>query len=122
MIEEGFINLDISKKIIENYLNNPILKNIKSLILACTHYPLIKYEIKQFYKNKINIINSVNIVTQHISDELTRFNLLNNKTDPEYMFYVSNYTSSFEKSARFFFREKIKLEEINLHLYTKKNT
>ena len=28
MIEEGFINEEISKKIIQNYLNNPILKNI----------------------------------------------------------------------------------------------
>jgi len=41
MIEEGFINEDMSQKIIANYLSNKLLANIDSIILACTHYPLI---------------------------------------------------------------------------------
>ena len=56
MIEEGFINDEISKKVIQNYLSDPILKNIDMLILACTHYPLIYNkinEVKQSSKLKI---------------------------------------------------------------------
>ena len=66
MIEEGFINQEISKKIIENYLKNHNLKNINSLILACTHYPLIQEEINDFYQNKVNVIDSANIVAKDI--------------------------------------------------------
>jgi len=115
MIEEGFINEEISKTVIHNYLNNPTLKNIECLILACTHYPLIQNEIKQFYNNKINVIDSAKIVAESIFNQLKKMDLLNNSNRTEYHFYVSNYTSSFEQSARFFFQEEIKLEEINLH-------
>ena len=115
MIEEGFINEEISKKIIQNYLNNPILKNINILILACTHYPLIQNEINHFYKDKVNVIDSANIVAKDISEDLKKMNLLSDTEKSEYHFYVSNFTSSFEKSARFFFQEEIQLKEINPH-------
>jgi len=39
MIEEGFINEDISHTVIANYLSNKKLANIDHLILDCTHYP-----------------------------------------------------------------------------------
>ena len=115
MIEEGFINQEISKKIIENYLKNHNLKNINSLILACTHYPLIQEEINDFYQNKVNVIDSANIVAKDISKNLKEMNLLSKNKKKEYIFYVSNFTSSFEKSARFFFQEEIQLKEINPH-------
>ena len=41
-------------------------------------------------------------------------NLLNDNAKTKHHFYVSNYTKSFEKSAKFFFREDLKLEEVNL--------
>jgi len=114
MIEEGFINEDISHTIIANYLSNPKLAEIDHLILACTHYPLIHQEIKNYYKGKVNVIDSANIVAEHIAKQLKKDNLLNNSKATEHHFYVSNYTESFEKSAKFFFQEDLKLEEINL--------
>ena len=114
MIEEGFINEEISRTIIQNYLKNPILENIDSLILACTHYPLIQEEIQQYYNNNINVIDSANIVANYINEKLVSLNLHSETKHADYHFYVSNYTSSFEKSAQFFFRENIKLEEITL--------
>ena len=115
MIEEGFINEEISKTIIQNYLNNPTLKDINSLILACTHYPLIQKEIEEFYNNEINVIDSANIVAKHIKTKLNNLNLLSDTDNSENQFFVSNYTKSFEKSAKFFSQEEIKLTEINLH-------
>ena len=41
--------------------------------------------------------------------------LLNNKVETNHQFYVSNYTKSFEQSTRFFFKEGVKLEEVNIH-------
>ena len=114
MIEEGFINEEISKTIIHNYLSSSKLKGIEKLILACTHYPLIQNEIKFFYNNNIDVIDSVNIVSQSIYDELKNSKLLNNISNPKYRFYVSNFTKSFENSARFFFQENLKLEEVNI--------
>ena len=114
MIEEGFINETISNTIITNYLSNKKLKNIDHLILACTHYPLIQQEIKDYYMGSVNVIDSANIVAKYIAKKLNKENLLNNNKSNKHHFYVSNYTESFEKSAKFFFKEAIKLEEVNL--------
>ena len=114
MIEEGFINEEISHTVITNYLSNKKLANIDHLILACTHYPLIHQEINNYYKGKVAVIDSANIVVEYISKQLEKDNLLNNRGNPKHHFYVSNYTKSFEKSAKFFFQGYLKLEEINL--------
>jgi len=114
MIEEGFINEKISHTVIANYLSHSKLKNIDHLILACTHYPLIQSEINEYYNKSVNVIDSAQIVAKHIAQALKKRNLLSNSTEKEHHFYVSNYTESFEKSAQFFFKENIKLEEVNL--------
>ena len=114
MIEEGFINEDISHTIIANYLSNKQLADIDHLILACTHYPLIHQEIKDYYKGTVNVIDSANIVVEHIAQQLKKDNLLNDINQTEHHFYVSNYTESFEKSAKFFFKEDLKLKEVQL--------
>jgi len=114
MIEEGFINETISNTIITNYLSNDQLANIDHLILACTHYPLIQQEIKDYYNGSVNVIDSANIVAKYIAKKLKADDLLNNSKSTEHHFYVSNYTKSFERSAKFFFKEAVELEEINL--------
>lgn len=114
MIEEGFINEDISNALISSYLSNKRLENINHLILACTHYPLIQEKINNYYQGQVNVIDSSNIVARHIAKHLKNANLLNNNISNEHLFYVSNYTKSFEKSAKFFFKETIKLKEISL--------
>ena len=62
MIEEGYANDNISHTLIANYLNNPTLKNIDALILGCTHYPIIKSEIDEFYNGTVDLVDSTDIV------------------------------------------------------------
>ena len=114
MIEEGFFNNKISKTIIHSYLSNIKLKNIKALILACTHYPLIKTEIEEFYKKKISIIDSAQIVAEHIGKELKRQHLLTSKKTIQHQFFLSDLTESFVKSTRYFFKKKISFNRNNL--------
>ena len=109
MIEEGFFNNNISKTVINSYLSSSKLKKINSLILACTHYPLIKEEISAFYQGSVNIINTAEIVAQHVQHRLRELKLLNEGPAKKHQFFVSDYTSSFEKSTRLFFGEKINL-------------
>jgi len=114
MIEEGFFSNNISRTIIYDYLSRPGLKGIDTLILACTHYPLIKKEITDYYNGHINIIDSAEMVAKHVKSLLTKSKLLNHSSKPQHHFYVSDYTRSFEQSTRIFFDGKVKLEHINL--------
>jgi glutamate racemase len=111
MIEEGFFNNKISRTIINSYLSNVKLKNIKALILACTHYPLIKPEIEEFYKKKVQIIDSAQIVANYIESKLREKHLITNKKTVRHFFYLSDLTESFIKSTRYFFKKKIKFEK-----------
>jgi glutamate racemase len=114
MIEEGFFSNTISKTVINSYLSSPKLKNIDSLILACTHYPLIQAEIEEFYHEKVTIINSAAIVAQSVQKKLAELHLLNKLGAKKLQFFVSDYTSSFEKSTKLFFGEKIHLKLKNI--------
>ena len=114
MIEEGFFNNKISHEIIARYLSDETLQGIEGLILACTHYPLIKKEISHFYKNPPAILDSSQVVAQALKDYLDRENLLNDQALPSYHFLVSDYTESFEASARMFFHETVHLEKHTL--------
>jgi glutamate racemase len=113
MIEEGFFDNRISHDIIAQYLNDPVLEGIDSLILACTHYPLIKKEIGDFYKQQINVLDSSEEVAESLRKYLVENDLLN-KTKPQHKFLVSDYTDSFEASTRLFFGEVVHLEKHRL--------
>lgn len=114
MIEEGFFSNTISQTIIASYLSKPALKDISALILGCTHYPLIKKQVKEFYGSKIPIFDSTTAVAMELKRVLEEKNLLAEGSNPEYHFMVSDKTPAFEKSTRYFFKEKITLEEQNI--------
>ncbi len=114
MIEEGFFNNQISHEIIAQYLSDPVLQNIEALILACTHYPLIKKEINEFYGGKMTILDSSEVVARALKKYLLEQGLLNASNHPEHHFLVSDFTESFESSARMFFHESVKLEKHSL--------
>lgn len=111
MIEEGFFNNQISHEIIRQYLEDETLKDIEALVLACTHYPLIKKEINEFYQNKVAILDSAQVVAQALQRYLAYNRILNNSPDHANHFYVSDYTESFEASTRLFFGEQVTLEK-----------
>ena len=104
MIEEGFFNQEISQAIIKNYLSNENLKEIDSLILACTHYPLIKKQITEYYNNNIDVIDSSAITANYIKNKIEELKLLNTTKTSNYTFIVSDLTESFAKFANLFFR------------------
>lgn len=112
MIEEGFFNNNISQTIINSYLSTKQFKPIEALILACTHYPLIKPEVEKFFKNKVEVIDSASVVAKFTRKVLEKNQLLtSNKEKGTKTFYVSDYTKSFEATSRLFFGEKIHLLE-----------
>lgn len=111
MIEEGFFNNKISFEIIEKYLENSEFKDISALVLGCTHYPLIKKQINVFFKNEVDILDSSEVTATYLKQYLTESNLLNDHSDHDHHFLVSDYTESFEASTKIFFQERVKLEK-----------
>lgn len=110
-IEEGFINHPITHSIIYNYLSDKKLKDIETLLLGCTHYPLVLDEIKKFYGSRVRVIDSPKIVASYIRDILMKNNLLNDQpSEGKAQFYLSDLTKNFEKTSKKFFGNKITLQ------------
>lgn len=110
MIEEGFVYDDISNAIIRAYLSSEKLKDIRTLILGCTHYPIIKNQIRKYYDFRVDIIDSAKIVAEELKEVLSREGLLASDKIGEHQFFVSDHTDYFGKVARMFFDEDILLE------------
>lgn len=115
VIEEGLTNSEISRATIEHYLSYKKFQDIDSIILGCTHYPLIEPEVKNYFQGKVKVINSPFIVGHALKRALEKENLLAPEQTPEYHFYVSDITPNFEKLAKRFFGRGIKLELKMLH-------
>lgn len=114
MIEEGFFNNNISENIIQEYLRHAELNNIEALILGCTHYPLIKKQIENYYQGKVNVLDTSVIVAKALEKYLVENKILNAMNSHIKHFYVSDYTHSFETSTKIFFGEQIHLEHYPL--------
>lgn len=111
MIEEGFFNNEISNVVLHKYLTYPDFEDIDALLLACTHYPLIKNEIEQFYDRKVKVFDSVDEVAKKVQLELNRYGLLNvSSIQPKDLFFVSDYTLSFEQTTKIFYKQQVQLE------------
>lgn len=114
MIEEGFIFDDISNAIIRSYLSNESLAGIEALILGCTHYPIIKNQISKIFNFNVEVIDSARIVAMILRDSLEKNNLKNDSGIVNDQFFVSDYTSYFEKIARMFFEGEINLKRVDI--------
>ena len=114
MIEEGFIYDDVSNAIIRTYLSDKTLAGIEALILGCTHYPIIKNQISKFFNFNIEVIDSARIVSVLLRDTLDKNDLLNDSSKVKDQFFVSDYTTYFEKIARMFFEGEINLRKADI--------
>jgi glutamate racemase len=111
MIEEGFVNNEISQVVLHQYLTYPDFEDIDALLLACTHYPLIRPEIEAFYQGRVAVYDSVDAVLKKVVQILDTFELRNlSSTRGVHHFYVSEYTHSFEKATAIFYQQELRLE------------
>jgi glutamate racemase len=114
MIEEGFVHNLASKAILDTYLAHPGFADIEALLLACTHYPLIRPEIEDYFQHRIEVIDSTKVVADEVASKLAQNDLLNLEKRRPHRFFVSDYTQSFEETTRLFYGEAIQLEQYQI--------
>lgn len=108
---EEFGNSRAIDSLLEEYLSHPTLKKLDALILACTHYPIVKHKIAKYFNDSIEIIDPSDTVASAVKKQLHQANLLNEHDSLGIKrFYVSDYTESFAAGTKIFFDESITLE------------
>lgn len=110
MIEEGLYQSKIAEEMVNYYLSQKALTGIDALILGCTHYPLVRSYIDQFYQGRVEVIDSPQIVALAVQDFLQKQQLMHQGERSQMRFYLSDYTDAFQKAAKLFFGEDIVFE------------
>lgn len=108
IIEEGEIDDNLIKLAAKKYLKYFKDKNIDSLIMGCTHYPIINEVIQKEIGNKIKLINPAVAVTLELREYLTKNNLLNNKQKTIQKYFVTDLNDRFLTIAEMFLGYNIK--------------
>lgn len=115
-IEEGEVDSPALKLIVKEYLT-PIKGKIDTLILGCTHYPIIEKIIAKEIGSKVFLINPGKSVAKKMKEYFSKNNLINGQNNNgKINYYVTDMTERFTKVAETFLGSKIgsKLKEIDL--------
>ena len=114
LVEEGWTTKPETASIVKKYILPLKAKKIDTLILGCTHYPVLKGLISQKMGKQVYIVDSSQAVAASVKEYL--------KTHPEtdallgktgqYRFYVSDLTSQFEKVAKKILKIPLRLEQV----------
>lgn len=117
LIEEGIIENDIMDLTIRHYMDDFILENrINTIVLGCTHYPLIRTNIERIYPD-LRVINPSEEIVHSIEDILRENNLLADAPDTENIFYASDLSENFVRMIdRIFKNTDVKVEFKNFDL------
>ena len=96
LIEEGIIENEIMDLTIHYYMDDFIKQNqIDTLVLGCTHYPIIRKNIERIYPN-LKIINPSYEIISHIKDLLTENDMLADSSQTiDNIYYASDLSENF---------------------------
>ncbi|MDR0956648.1 MAG: glutamate racemase [Endomicrobium sp.] len=108
LVEEGWISGKIADAVVKKYMAPLLKKHIDTLVLGCTHYPLLKGILRKNVDKKIVFIDSAKTVAREVVKVLRQKSLLANKNGNKFLkFYVSDNPEKFQKIGNNFFWRKI---------------
>ena len=116
LVEEGWLTKPETRMIVKKYLHPLKTKQIDTLILGCTHYPILKSIIQHKIGKRVRVISSSTAVAEQIklflssSPEIDQKLSKNGKSE----FFVSDLTPQFEKTAKSVIRQHIQLNHVRL--------
>lgn len=102
LVEEGFAKHHVTEEIIDYYLSSFMETDIDSLILGCTHYPLLRSRIREYVGDKITLVNPAYETAMDLKRLLRENGMENTDMTGEhasYSFYVSDAADKFKQFA-----------------------
>ncbi|QSZ26935.1 glutamate racemase [Aceticella autotrophica] len=106
LIERGLANSDEAYESAYEYLSGFKYKNIDTLVLGCTHYPIMSETIKKIVGENIKLIDPAIKLSFDAKDYLKKYDLLNPQAKGNIQFFVSGDKNNFIKAAEVLMGEK----------------
>lgn len=120
LVENGHFETEVAKLVTKEYLERIKAEGVDTLILGCTHYPLLSKTISEFMGDGVTLINAGAEVAKELKCQLTDKGLLNeNDAGGICSYYVSDNVDGFENLGGLFLEQKIdgQVEKIDIERY-----
>lgn len=103
LVEEGLLQDPVTDEIARRYLTELIDIDIDTLILGCTHYPLIRSTLGRIVGDQVTLVNPAYETALELKATLEKYNMLNDEApglgSNRYQFYVSDKADKFVRFA-----------------------
>ena len=98
IVEDGWEDTEIAIMTAEKYLIELKEHNIDTLVLGCTHYPILRYTLSKVMGDNVNLVNPAYETAKEVKQLLKTKDMLSNKTDKSKQeFYVSDDPEKFRR-------------------------
>jgi glutamate racemase len=114
LVEEGWLNKGVTVSIAEEYLKALKKEGVDTLILGCTHYPLLKLTLKKVMGKSVTLIDSAKEIAYDVKDILAGAGQCRLKRGAHARFLISDRPQEFKRIARQFMGKEIKVESVKL--------
>lgn len=102
-VEEGWVDHPSTKAVLREYLKPLIEKGIDTLVLGCTHYPLLVPMIRRVAGQKVRLVDSASTCAAHVKMKLESLNMLRKaKGKPLLEIHLTDLSEQFEALAKHF--------------------
>ncbi|MEY4244347.1 MAG: hypothetical protein RLZZ245_1932 [Verrucomicrobiota bacterium] len=106
LIEENWIEHPATRQVLATYLEPLIEKGIDTLMLACTHYPLLIPILRDLLPADVRLVDSATTCAEHLKKELTRLEILApDGRDGGLELHLTDLSEEFEALARRFLKK-----------------
>ena len=116
LVENSEYNSEGADYFVKKYLSELLSKDkeIDTIILGCTHYPLLLPKIRQFLPEEMHIISQGEIVAKSLQDYLRRHPEMKERItqNGDCKFFTTEAVARFKKSANIFLHTEVEVERI----------
>lgn len=97
LVEEGWLDHEVTRLTAQEYLRPVLAQHIDTLVLGCTHYPLLIPLLQDTVGPDVRLVDSAATMAQQTAALLEKMNLANpQRLAPEYHFYVTDVPLRFQ--------------------------
>lgn len=118
LAEEGWTDNEIARLTVKKYLSELVENDIDTIILGCTHYPILKTSISNFVGEKIIIVDPAEATAIKLKEYLDNHNMLTeNSCEGKREFYVSDAYANFDSVCKSVLKNTCKAIKVDIERY-----
>lgn len=114
LVEEGWLDDPVTEAVLERYLAPLLADGIDTLVLGCTHYPLLVPALRRVVGEGIALVDSAEAVAAEVASDLERLGLRSDHREGADHVCVTDAAERFTRLAREILHRPVRLELVDL--------